>query len=64
MPLRANFLEKLIVGKMVQVFPAFYENHTSFTVGYEVVKPERCLPKYRKKHQDGASSSFEVVVPF
>lgn len=36
MPLIAHFLEKIKVGKLVQVFPAFFENHTSFTVGYEV----------------------------
>jgi len=63
MPLRAHFLEKLIVGKLVQAFLASYDNHSSFTVGYEV-EPERCVPKYRKNPQDGASSSFEVVVPF
>jgi len=36
MPLRAHFLEKLTVRKLAQVFPAFFENHTSFIVGYEV----------------------------
>jgi hypothetical protein len=45
MPLRAYFLEKLTVGKLVQVLPAVYEKHASITVGHGVVKSERYVPK-------------------